>query len=135
MSVDSGEGLIATKSPHGPRETADRLARAIADRAIPVVARIDHAAAAALAGLDLRPTEVFIFGQAKVGTPLMQQAQTAGIDLPLRILVWQDESGQVWLGYTDPRRLAARHGVGDGAAPTLELMSQTLAALVFHAAA
>ena len=61
----------------------------------------------------MRPTELLIFGNPQGGTPLMECAQTAGIDLPLKALAWQDASGQVWLGYNDPQFLAARHGAKD----------------------
>jgi uncharacterized protein (DUF302 family) len=94
-----------------------------------VMARIDHAAAAAKAGLALRPTEVLIFGNAKAGTPLMQAVQTLGIDLPLRALVWEDEAGRVWLTYNDPASLARCHGVVARLDGTLRAMTDTLAAL------
>ena len=75
-----------------------------------ILARIDHAAAAANVGMALRPTEVLIFGNPLAGTPLMQAAQTIGIDLPLKALVWQDDAGKTWLAYNDPTWLARRHG-------------------------
>jgi uncharacterized protein (DUF302 family) len=78
-----------------------------------VFARIDHAAGAAKVGKVLRPTELLIFGSPQAGTPLMECAQTAGIDLPLKALVWQDASGQVWLSYNDVAQVAARHGAAD----------------------
>jgi uncharacterized protein (DUF302 family) len=106
------EGLVTTSSKFDPKETADRLVAGIAKRGMSVFARIDHAAAAAGVGMELRPTEVFLFGSPKGGTPLMQAEQTMGIDLPLKVLVWQDEAGQVWLSYNDPRWLGKRHGVG-----------------------
>ncbi|HTR04246.1 MAG TPA: DUF302 domain-containing protein, partial [Thermoanaerobaculia bacterium] len=76
-------------------------------------ARIDHSGGAAAAGLPLRFTQLLIFGNAKGGTPLMQSRQTIGIDLPLKLLVWQDEQGAVWVGWNDPVWLAARHGIAD----------------------
>jgi uncharacterized protein (DUF302 family) len=126
------EGLILRASVHGPAETMDRLASAVTARGMAILARIDHAAAAAGAGQTLRPTAVLIFGNPKAGTPLMQAAQTSGIDLPLRALVWQDDRGETWLGYTDPAWLAARHGAE--AAPTLAAMGQALAAVAQEAA-
>src|SRR5271163_5331261 len=105
-------GLVTCISSFGPKETVDRLAAAITTRGISIVARIDHAAAAAAIGMELRPTEVLIFGNPRAGTPLMQSVQTVGIDLPLKALVWQDEGGTTWLAYTDPQWLAQRHGVG-----------------------
>jgi uncharacterized protein (DUF302 family) len=105
------QGLTTIKSSHDPRETMNRLEAAVTAKGLTVFARIDHAAGAAAASLPLRPTEVLIFGNAKGGTPLMQAAQTTGIDLPLKALVWQDVAGETWLSWNDPAWLAARHGV------------------------
>ena len=77
-----------------------------------VFAHIDRAAGAAAVGLPLRPTNVLLFGNAKGGTPLMQSIQTIGIDLPLKMLVWQDAAGDTWLSYNDPDWIAKRHGLG-----------------------
>jgi uncharacterized protein (DUF302 family) len=109
MAVD---GLITIKSSHGPQETADKFEAAVKAKGLTLFAQVDHAAGATAAGLSLRPTRVFIFGNAKGGTPLMQSAQTSGIDLPLKVLVWQDASGDTWLSYNDPEWIAKRHGVG-----------------------
>ena len=89
----------------------DRLETEIRTKGMEVFARIDHAANAADAGLNLRPTELIIFGNARGGTPLMQSAQTIGIDLPLKALVWQDASGKTWISYNEPSWIAQRHGV------------------------
>ena len=105
------EGLIVLACPRTPREAMDRLAESVVRRGMTVFARIDHAAAAQEAGMTLAPTEVLIFGNPKGGTPLMQAAQTLGIDLPLKALVWQDAAGKTWVGYNDPGWLARRHGV------------------------
>ncbi len=91
-----------------------------------VFARINHQAGAAAVGLTLQPTEVVIFGNAKGGTPLMQSGQTAGIDLPLKILVWQEASGKTWLSYNDPQWIARRHGLSRDAAKTVKAMSDLL---------
>ncbi len=117
-SAAGPDGLISVISTHSAVETTDRLEGAAKARGLTVFARIDHAAGAAAVGLDLRPTILLIFGNAKGGTPLMQQAQTLGIDLPLRALVWQDEGGVVRISYDDPAYLAQRHGLDPrGAAP------------------
>jgi uncharacterized protein (DUF302 family) len=105
------EGLIAVKSPHGAKDTMDRLESAVKQKGLNIFARIDHAAGAAKIGKNLRATELLIFGNPQGGTPFMECGQTLGIDLPLKALVWQDEAGQVWLGYNDPAYLALRHGV------------------------
>lgn len=108
--AQAADGLVAVKSRHSAPETMNRLEAAVKQRGLNVFARIDHAGGAAKVGKTLRPTELLIFGNPQGGTPLMECAQTAGIDLPLKALVWQDESAQVWLGYNDPGYLAQRHG-------------------------
>ena len=91
-----------------------------------VFANIDHAAGAAKAGLPLRPTDLIIFGNAKGGTPLMQSAQTIGIDLPLKALGWQNVSGKTWLSYNDPGWLAKRHGVSHEIQAAVDAVSAAL---------
>ena len=105
------EGLVTIKSPHSVVATMDRFETLAKQHGLTVFARIDHAAGAAKIGKTLRPTQVIIFGNPQGGTPFMECAQTAGIDLPLKVLVWADASGQVWLGYNDPEYLAKRHDV------------------------
>ncbi len=128
------DGLTTILCSAGPRATMDRLVAEVQARGMTAFARIDHAAGAAAAGLVLRPTEVLIFGHAKAGTPLMQAAQTIGIDLPLRILVWQDERQKTWLSYNEPRWLAHRHGVGVEVQPVLDAMTRALEAVASVAA-
>ena len=94
-----------------------------------VLARVDHAAGAAAARLPLPPTAVLLFGDPQVGTPLMQSNQTAGIDLPLKALVYQDAAGQVWLAYNNPGWVAQRHGLGAGVAANVQGLSKALEAL------
>lgn len=110
-SAYAGEGLVSVKSSLGAQETADRLGRLIVERGMTLFNRIDHAAGAKKVGMELRFTEVFLFGNPKGGTPLMKCQQSVGIDLPLKILVWEDEAGTVWVGYTDPWNLKKRHGI------------------------
>ena len=131
----AANGLITLSSPHSPEVTLDRLAAEIAARGLTVFARIDHAAEAAEAGLELRPTVLLIFGSGKGGTPLMQAAQTIGIDLPLKILVWQDAAGGTWLSCNDPAWLAERHGLGAGVAPVVAALSGLLRAVAAAATA
>jgi uncharacterized protein (DUF302 family) len=122
------DGLIAVKSPYGPKDTMDRFEALLKQKGLMVFARIDHAAGAARVGQTLRPTEVLIFGNPQGGTPFMQCVQTVGIDLPLKALVWQDASGQVWLGYNDPLFLAQRHG--SPPCPVAENLKKALAGFV-----
>jgi uncharacterized protein (DUF302 family) len=105
------EGLTTIRSSFGPKETIDRLEAEIRAQRMTVFARIDHAGAAAVVGLKLAPTELIIFGNARAGTPLMQSVQTVGIDLPLKVLVWEDAGGKTWLSYNEPSWIARRHGV------------------------
>jgi uncharacterized protein (DUF302 family) len=113
LASQAAEGLVAQKSPRSAKETMDRLEAAVKQRGLNVFARIDHAAGAAKVGSTLRPTEVLIFGNPQGGTPFMECAQSVGIDLPLKALVWEDAAGQAWLGYNDPGYLAKRHEVPD----------------------
>lgn len=128
-------GLVTRPSGHGPKETMERLVAAIEAHGMSVFARVDHAAGARSAGLELRPTELLLFGNPRGGTPLMQAAQTVGIDLPLRALVWQDEEMRTWLAYDDPGFLAGRHHLGEAAGPALAAMTAALAAVAQAATA
>jgi len=117
----AAQGLTTIKSSHGPRDTMNRLEAAVKAKGLTVFARIDHSAGASAVGLSLNPTEVLIFGNAKGGTPLMQSAQSIGIDLPLKALVWKDAAGDTWLSYNDPAWLAKRHGLSGTEAPIGDL--------------
>ena len=125
----SDNGLITVLSSHSVAETIDRLAEASTSAGMHVFVRIDHAANAETVGMPLRPTELLIFGNPKGGTPLMQDQQTAGIDLPVKALAWQDEEDRVWLTYNDPEWLASRHGLGAGSEESIEAMRMGLAVL------
>jgi len=119
------DGVIAVKSPHEVGDTLDRLEMLVTEKGMTVFARIDHAAGAAKAGMALRPTQLLIFGNPKGGTLFMVCAQTVAIDLPLKMLAWQDEGGQVWLAYNDPVFLAIRHGAQD--CPVVHKIAEVLA--------
>ena len=127
-------GLMTIRSSNGPEETMNRFEAEVKKRGMTVFARIDHAAGAATVGMSLRPTELMIFGNARVGTPLMQAAQTMGIDLPLKVLVWKDEAGVIWLSYTDPACLVERHGLDSESAPAVRQMTVALADIAHKAA-
>ena len=132
MTVD---GLATAASAFTPQETVKKLKAAIAARGMTIFAQIDHAAGAAGVGLSLPATTLVIFGNARAGTPLMQDAQTLGIDLPLKALVWQDASGKTWLSYNDPTWLARRHGLGPQHDAALAAMAAALAAIAGAATA
>ena len=123
------DGLITVRSSFGPTETMNRLEAEVRAKGMTIFAHIDHAAGANEVGLPLRPTDLLIFGNAKGGTPLMQSAQTMGIDLPLKVLVWQDAAGDTWLSYNDPSWLAKRHGLGNQAEATVTALTGALGAL------
>jgi uncharacterized protein (DUF302 family) len=129
----SENGLVTLPSVNDVATTLARLLAALAGKGITVFAQIDHAAGAASVGLSLRPTTVVVFGNPVAGTPLMQAAQTAGIDLPLKILVWQDARGGVRVSYNDPAWIAARHGLAADAVPAVAALSTALDALARHA--
>ncbi|HLL79802.1 MAG TPA: DUF302 domain-containing protein [Ktedonobacteraceae bacterium] len=112
MSNTSENGLITIASRFSVRETIDKLAAAATSAGLRVFARIDHAEGASQVGMELRPTELLLFGNPRGGTPLMQDRQTAGIDLPVKALAWEDELGAVWLTYNEAAWIAARHRLG-----------------------
>ena len=119
-------GLTTIRSRDSVKATIDRLEAELKAAGVTVFARIDHAAGAASAGMSLRPTELLIFGNPKAGTPLMQAKQTIGIDLPLKVLAWEDASGDVWVSYNDPAWLAARHGLGEEAQEAVRALAAAL---------
>ena len=127
------EGLTTVPSNFDPKETMNRLETEIRTKGLEVFARIDHAAGAAEVGLNLRPTDLIIFGNARGGTPLMQPNQTVGIDLPLKALVWQDAAGKTLISYNEPSWIAQRHGVANAEA-VVSKMTDLLGAITATAA-
>ena len=133
-AVAGGEGLINVKSSHDVKTTADRLESVLNQKGMKIFIRINHAAGAADVGKKLRPTELIIFGNPKVGAPLMQCNQSVGIDLPQKALIWQDDKGLVWLTYNDPDYLAGRHGL-KGCADVIKKVKTALTNFAMAAAA
>jgi uncharacterized protein (DUF302 family) len=129
----TADGLITIKSSYSAADTMNRFEEQVKKRGLNIFVRINHAAGAAKIGKELRPTEVLIFGNPQGGTPFMECAQTVGIDLPLKALVWQDASSQVWLAYNDPLFLANRHGVKD--CPVVEKLRNALSGMAAAAVA
>lgn len=105
------DSMIVKESPHSVAETLDRLAKAAEAKGLKVFSRIDHAGGAKSAGLELRPTQLLVIGNPKVGTPLMQTDQRMALELPLRIASWQDANGTVWIGYWSPEVFAVQYGI------------------------
>lgn len=111
MPASADNGLVKIKSANDVTTTADKLVKALKGKGMTVFDVIDHAKGAAGVGIDLPPTTLVIFGNPKVGTPLMKCSRTAAIDLPQKMLIWSDASGQTWLAYNDPVYMAKRHDV------------------------
>ena len=111
MATAQENGLIRVSSRYSVEETVQRLQSTFAAKGLQVFALIDHSGEAAKVGLKMRPTKVLIFGSPRGGTPLMIAAPSLAIDLPMKALVAEDESGKVWLTYNDPEYLKERHGV------------------------
>ena len=111
VATAADNGLVSVKSPHTVQATGDRLENILKAKGMTIFNRINHAEGAGKVGVDLRPTELLIFGNPKVGAPLMKCAQSVGIDLPMKALIWQDASGQVWLSYNAAKYLVERHTI------------------------
>jgi uncharacterized protein (DUF302 family) len=131
-STQRSTGVAMFKSSFSVEESAQRLEAELKSRNLTLVAKVDHAAAANKVGLELRPTQVFIFGNPRGGTPLMQCNQITGIDLPLKALIWQEKEGTVWVGYNTPSYLRVRHGLKQckpSLSQNLKQIDQTLQAI------
>jgi uncharacterized protein (DUF302 family) len=127
------DGLITLQSAHDFATTLDCLVTTLEAQDVTIFARIDHAAGAASVNRPLRPTTLIIFGNPAAGTALMQDRQTAGIDLPLKALVWQDADGTTKLTCNDPAWIAARHGLSHDTDLAVVGMTAVLSALTRHA--
>ena len=123
--AQAADGLVAVKSSHDVKATADKLESVLKEKGMTVMARVNHQQGAEKAGMELRPTEVVIFGNPKVGTPLMQCAQSVAIDLPQKALIWEDANGEVWLGDNNPEYLKNRHSI-EGCDEVLDKVSVAL---------
>jgi uncharacterized protein (DUF302 family) len=130
----AGGDFITKKSSNNIQVSMDRLENALKQRGVAIVARVDHAGAAQKADMKLRPTQVLIFGNPRLGTPLMHTSQQIGLDLPLKVLAWEDDKGQTWLTYENPGMMAGRHGVKEPA-DILKKMAGVLDAVTTEATA
>ncbi len=118
-------GMVNMESKYSASETLDRLEQVLEKKGMKIFARIDHSAGAKSAGHELKPTQLLIFGNPSVGTPLMKCQRSVAIDLPQKMLAWEDENGQVWLSYNDPAYLKTRHGI-DGCETVLKKVTGAL---------
>ena len=112
-SISNAEGVISKTSTHSVKETLDKLETIVTAKGFKVVARVNHAKAAEMSGQSLNPTEVLIFGNPKVGTALMKSNQAIGLDLPVKVLVRENDEGVVTISYNDPAWMASRYDITD----------------------
>jgi len=126
MTPHSDSGIIDERSQHSVEQTVERLSAMLRAKGITLFALVDHGAEAAKIGMTMPPTKLLIFGNPKAGTPLMRAAPSVAIDLPLKILVWEDAQGRAWLSYNSPAYLQERHGVPQELLPNLVVV-ETLA--------
>lgn len=133
-AIAADGGLVRLQSKDGVKNTAQRLEKALQAKGLRIFTRIDHQKGAASVEKKLRPTEVFIFGNPKAGTPLMQCNQTVAIDLPQKMLIYEDEQGKTWVVYNDPAYLASRHGLEDCGAKVIKKITGILSAVSAAAA-
>lgn len=111
MASTADKGLIDKPSQHSVEQTVEKLKNILQSKGVAVFALIDHSGEAEKVGMKMRPTKLLIFGNPKAGTPLMLAAPSVAIDLPLKILIWEDASGKVWVTYNSPEFLRERHGL------------------------
>jgi uncharacterized protein (DUF302 family)/uncharacterized membrane protein YidH (DUF202 family) len=111
MTLGQGKGIIDTPSNHSVDQTVDRVKAILESKGVTLFTLVDHSGEADKVGMKMRPTKLLIFGSPKAGTPVMLAAPTSAIDLPLKILVWEDAQGKVWVSYNGPDYLQARHGI------------------------
>jgi uncharacterized protein (DUF302 family) len=117
--TELNNGVVRISSRHTVAKTIERLQTLLKDRGIMVFAQIDFSGDATRAGLTMRPQQMLIFGNPKAGTPLMVESPTAGLDLPLKALVWEDTEGKTWIAYNDPQYIVRRHGIAPALAANI----------------
>jgi uncharacterized protein (DUF302 family) len=111
MAINKGNGIIDTPSNHSVDQTVEKLKGILQAKGVTLFALVDHSGEAEKAGMKMPPTKLLIFGSPKAGTPLMLAASSVAIDLPLKILIWQDVQGKVWVSYNSPNYLQERHNL------------------------
>jgi uncharacterized protein (DUF302 family) len=126
--VTTATGIVDRPSPHSVDQTVERLEAILREKGILLFALVDHGGEAAKVGMKMPPTKLLIFGKPQAGTPLMLAAPRIAIDLPLKILVWEDVEGQVWVSANSAEYLRARHGLAPEHLPTLAVVEALVAA-------
>jgi uncharacterized protein (DUF302 family) len=129
----AADGLINTRSSFNVEETADRLEIVLKEKGMTIFNRIKHSEAAAEVGIELRNTELILFGNPNVGSPLMKCQQSVAIDLPQKVLIWEDDKAEVWISYNDPRYLEKRHNIS-GCEEVIAKIEKALAGIAESAA-
>jgi uncharacterized protein (DUF302 family) len=129
MSALQGNGLVDLPSNHSVEETLDRLRRILGAKNITLFAVVDHSGEAAKAGIEMLPTKLVIFGNPKAGTPVMIASPSSAIDLPLKILIWEDARGKVWVSYNSPAYLQQRHNIPQNVLPNITVIDALAAAV------
>jgi uncharacterized protein (DUF302 family) len=124
----SSKGVIERPSSHSVDETVDRLKDILQSKQVTLFALVDHSGEAEKVGMKMRPTKLLIFGSPKAGTPLMLASSSVAIDLPLKILVWEDGQGKVWVSYNSPDYLRERHGLPEDLLPSIGVVEKLAAA-------
>ena len=127
MTPNSDDGIVNTPSRHSVDQTVEKLQALLQAKGVALFALVDHSGEAAKVGMKMRPKKLLIFGSPKAGTPVMLAAPSSAIDLPLKILVWEDETGKAWVSYNAPAYLQNRHNVPGDLMPNLGVV-ETLAA-------
>ena len=129
----ASDGMIDVQSTFTVQETADRMEIILQEKGMKIFNRIKHSEGAAKAGIELRNTELILFGNPKVGSPLMKCRQSVAIDLPQKALIWEDDKAKVWISYNDPRYLERRHAIA-GCEEVLLKIEKALASIAQSAA-
>lgn len=127
MAQTTANGIVAISSNHSVDQTVEKLKGILQAKKVTLFALVDHSGEAEKVGMKMRPTKLLIFGSPKAGTPLMLAAPTTAIDLPLKILIWEDAQGKVWISYNAPAYLQGRHGIPEELLPNIAVV-ETLAA-------
>ncbi|MFP2768276.1 DUF302 domain-containing protein [Oceanisphaera sp. KMM 10153] len=133
MSAQAADGMVDIESTFTVKETADRMEHILKEKGMTVFNRINHAQGAGNVGIDLRDTELLVFGNPKVGSPLMRCRQSVAIDLPQKALIWQDEENKVWISYNKPGYLEKRHDI-TGCEEVISTVEKALAGMATSAA-
>ncbi len=133
VTAQADDGLVKKLSARSVQSTMDSLENLVRNKGLTVFVRIDHAAGAAEVGEEMLPTQLLMFGNPAIGTNLMTSQRTVGVDLPIKVLIWEEPDGKVWIAYNDPAYLAKRHGIDDRDA-VLDKMGRAVNGLVSAAA-